>query len=140
MPMFGLSARSCWFVLLICTLVSELVPLSLTFEARFPSIVFHVYGAAKLLCFFLFGFITPLAWWRYNTLGAGALFAVTTTAFVEISQGFIPGHRTSIFELAVKLILLFTGFAAALEARKFQQLTIGSLSIRFSSRYWANPS
>ncbi len=134
--MFSLPVRCLWLLLLGCTVASELVPLSVAFEAQFSTFIFHCYEAAKLVAFFAFGFLTPVAWWRYKTLGMGVLFAIVTTAIVEIGQAFIPGHRASILELLVKLILLFTGFANALDARKYQQLRVGPLHIRFSSRYW----
>jgi hypothetical protein len=134
--MFSAPVRSIWFVLFAITLVSELVPLSLAFEAQFPPLVFRCYEAAKLLAFFVLGFLTPIAWWDYKSLGRGALFAIVTTGIVEIGQAFIPGHRASTLELAVKLVLIFTGFVCGLDARKDQQFTVGTLCIRFSSRYW----
>jgi hypothetical protein len=139
-PMFSLAVRGLWFLLLAFTLAIELVPLSVAFEAQFSWLVFHAYEAAKLMAFLVFGFLTPIAWWRYKSLGIGVLFAIVTAAIVEFGQAFIPGHRTSLFELAVKLVLLFTGFAAALDIRKYQELTIGPLCIRFSSRYWSSLS
>ncbi len=135
-PMFSVLVRGLWFLLLAGTLVSELVPLSLAFEAQFSTLTFHSYEAAKLVAFLLFGFLTPLAWWRYKNLGAGVLFAIVTTAVVELGQAFIPGHRTSAIELGVKLVLLLTGFAAALDIRKYQNFNAGPLSVRFSSRHW----
>jgi len=139
-PMFSLPVRGLWFLLLALTLAIEVVPLSVAFEAQFSSLVFHSYEAAKLVAFVVFGFLTPLAWWRYKSLGIGVLFAMVTSAIVELGQSFIPGHRTSTFELAVKLVLLFVGFAAALDVRKYQEFTVGPMCIRFSSRYWSNLS
>lgn len=134
--MFGLAIRTLWFLLLTCTLVSELVPLTLEFEGHFSSTAFHGYQAFKLAAFIIFGFLTPLAWWRYNSLGMGGAFAIATTAIVEIGQAFIPGHRASGFELSVKLLLLFSGFVIGLSTRKYQTLNLGMINIRFSSRYW----
>jgi hypothetical protein len=139
-PMFSVPVRGLWFLLLVFTLGIELVPLSVAFEAQFSSLIFHSYEAAKLVAFVVFGFLTPLAWWRYKTLGIGILFAIVTAAIVELGQAFIPGHRTSVLELAVKLLLLFVGFAAALDIRKYQEFTIGPLMIRFLSRYWSSLS
>jgi hypothetical protein len=139
-PMFSLPIRALWFLLLAFTLAIELVPLSVAFEAQFSSLVFHSYEAAKLVAFVVFGFLTPIAWWRYKSLGIGVLFAIVTTAIVELGQSFIPGHRTSTLELVVKLVLLFIGFAAALDIRKYQEFTLGPLRIRFSSRYWSSLS
>jgi hypothetical protein len=135
-PMFGLVVRGLWFLLLGCTLVSELVPLSVAFEAQFSTFTFRSYEAAKLVGFLVFGFLTPLAWWRYKNLGVGVLFAMVTTAIVEMGQAFIPGHRTSVIELGVKLVLLLTGFMAALDIRKYQYFSAGPVRLRFSSRYW----
>jgi hypothetical protein len=138
--MFSLPVRSLWFLLLACTLVSELVPLSLEFEARFSTLTFHAYEAAKLVMFFGFGLLTPIAWYRYKSLGMGVLFAIMTTAIVEVGQAFITGHRFSTIELVVKLVLLFSGFAAALNIRKYQEFTVGPLCVRFTSRYWQSLS
>lgn len=135
-PMFSLPVRGVWFALLAGTLLSELVPLSLEFEARFSAFEFHTYEAAKLVTFFLFGLLTPIAWWRYRSLGMGVLFAVATTAIVEGGQAFIPGHRASVLELAVKLGLLLAGFIAALDIRKYQELAAGPFRIRFTSSHW----
>jgi hypothetical protein len=135
--MFSTPVRGLWFLLLVCTLASELVPLSRSFEAHFSTLVFHGYEALKLVCFLVFGFLAPIAWWRYNNLGMGVLFAIVTTVVVELGQAFIPGHRASALELAVKLILLFAGFAAALDVRKYQEFHTGPLWIRFSSPYWS---
>jgi len=139
-PMFSVTIRSLWFVLLVATLSAELIPLSLAFEARFPPLTFYSYVAAKLMAFFVFGFLTPLAWWRYKSLGTGILFAFVTTAIVELGQAFIPGHRTSVIELAVKLVLLFGGFAGALAIRRNQEYDFGMLHLRFSSPYWEQSS
>ena len=136
--MFGAFIRTLWFFLLTATLVSELVPLTLEFEARFSTFTFHSYELAKLAAFLMFGFLTPIAWWRYNSLAMGALFATITTTVVESGQAFIPGHRASAFELAVKLLLLFAGFVVALNIRKYQELNLRLINIRFSSRYWSN--
>lgn len=136
--MFSTIIRVVWFLVFACTLFSEVVPLSVAFEAQFSTFVFHLYQAAKLVAFFMFGFLTPIAWWRYNNLGIRVLFAITATIFVECGQAFIPGHRMSVIELGVKLVLLFSGFATALDIRKYQILKAGPLSLRFSSRYWSD--
>lgn len=134
--MFSRAIRGYWLFALAITLISELVPLTAGFEAQFSTLVFHSYEGAKLVVFFLFGALTPLAWWRYQTLGTGVLFAITTTAIVEVGQTFVPGHRTSLVELVVKLVLLFAGFALALDARKYQNVSVGPVLFRFSSPYW----
>jgi hypothetical protein len=38
--------------------------------------------------------------------------------------------------LAVKMAVLFAGFATGLDVRKFQRFAVGPLSVYFSSRYW----
>jgi hypothetical protein len=135
-PMFGVLVRGLWFLLFAGTLFSELVPLSAAFEAQFSTFTFHSYEVAKLVAFFVFGFLTPIAWWRYRNLGIGILFAIMATAIVEFGQSLIPGHRTSVIELVAKLVLLFIGFATGLDSRKYQNFSAGPLCVRFSSRYW----
>jgi hypothetical protein len=135
-PMFGPTMRSLWFLLLAGTLFSELVPLTLEFESHFSTLTFHSYEVIKLVAFFVFGLLTPLAWWRYKTLGWGVLFSISCTAVVELGQAFIPGHRLSGIELVVKLTMLFLGFATALDFRKYQVFRCGRLCIRFFSRHW----
>jgi hypothetical protein len=139
-PKFSAPVRGLWLLLLACTLASELIPLSLAFEARFPPLAFYLYQASKLAAFFAFGFLTPLAWWQSKSLGIGALFAIVTTAIVELGQSFVPGHSTSVFELTVKLVLIFTGFVSGLEIRAYQRFTLGRLCILFSSSHWSDPS
>jgi hypothetical protein len=138
--MFSVPVRTLWFLVLAVTLVSELVPLSLAFENRFSPLTFYFFEAAKLLALFVFGLLMPLAWWQSKSMGIGVLFAIITTAIVEFGQAFIPGHRTSMFEMAVKLALLFTGFVAGLEVRAYQRFTLGRLCILFSSSHWSDPS
>jgi hypothetical protein len=138
--MFGAPVCALWFFVLACTLASELIRLTLAFEGRFPPVVFYSYQAAKLVAFFVFGFLTPLAWWQSKSLGIGALFAIVTTAIVEFAQSFVVGHSTSVFELAVKLVLLFTGFLLGLDARMYQRFTFGRLGVLFSSSHWSDPS
>jgi hypothetical protein len=134
--MFGGLTRILWFFLLVITLVSETAPLPLSFEAKFPPLFFYGYEAVKLAAFVCLGFLTPLAWWHYKSLGNAAMFAFVVTGFVEMGQSFIPGHRPSTLELFVKFVLLFAGFVTGLDVRKYQVLSIGWFTIHFSSRYW----
>jgi hypothetical protein len=59
---------------------------------------------------------------------------------VEFGQAFVPGHRTSVFELAVKLGLLFTGFVSGLDVRAYQRFHVGRLCVLFSSSHWKDPA
>jgi hypothetical protein len=135
-PMFSALIRSLWFLLAAFTLALELIPLSRSFEERFSSFIFYSYVVAKLVGFFIFGFLTPIAWWSYKTFGVGALFVLFTTAIVELAQSFLTGHRFSIIELTVKCVLVFGGFVAGLDVRKYQELRAGPLYVRFSSCHW----
>ncbi len=99
------------FVVLI-TLASQVVPLP---PVR-PSVLYS-YVAAKGLLFFLTGVLTPFSFWRFNRLAYGAMYAVLSIVVAEALQGLIAGHRTSYLELVAKLLVLFTGFAFALELR-----------------------
>ena len=134
--MFTFAEKAIWIVLLACTVGSELIPLPPAIEAHFTYLGFYVYVAAKLLLFFVFGFITQIAWWKYTALTAAEVISILATAGAEIGQLFIPGHRASGLELVVKLALLFTGTIAGLDVRKYQNVHAGPISILFTSRHW----
>jgi hypothetical protein len=135
--MFSRASRSLWFLIFACTLVFELVPLSLPFEAGFSPLLFHSYESVKVLAFLIFGFLTPITWWHYKNLGMGLVFATVITAMVELGQAVIPGHRASTLELGVKLIVFVVGFVYGLDVRHDQQVSAGPVKVRFSSRYWS---
>jgi hypothetical protein len=135
-PMFSVLVRGLWILLAALTLALELIPLSVAFEGRFSLFPFYSYVVAKLVGFFVFGFLTPIAWWSYRTFGVGALFVILTTAIVELGQSVVTGHRFSIVELTVKCSLVFGGLVVGLDVRKYRQLSAGPLRVRFSSRHW----
>jgi len=134
--MFTHAEKALWIVLLACSLGSELIPLPPAIQAHFTYLGFYAYVAVKLLLFFIFGFVTQIAWWKYTALTAAEVVSILATAGVEIGQWFIPGHRASGVEFLVKLMLLFAGTLAGLNVRKYQNVHAGPLSISFTSQYW----
>ena len=134
--MFTHLDQASWFLLLACTLGFELVPLPASIEVRLTYFGFYSYVLFKLALFFVFGFVTQIAWWKYTTLTLAEVVGIGSTAGVEVGQFFIAGHRASVLELTVKLSLLFAGTIAGLAVRKYQRLHAGPLSVCFTSRYW----
>ena len=92
--MFSWRLISVWGLLLVCTIATELLPRS---PSWVPG-VFYPYTAMKAIMFILLGFGSPLAFWRFNSLGLGTAFAVGTAAAVEGLQSFLVGHHPNFFE------------------------------------------
>jgi hypothetical protein len=63
-------------------------------------------------------------------------FGLVTTAGIEGIQGIIEGHRFSIFEMIVKLVLVMAGFGLALLARFDKRIHVGRLHIALHDEHW----
>jgi hypothetical protein len=125
LTLFSATARSCWTLLTLLTILAEVTP-------RSPSLAplpFYCYTAGKAALFLLIGLFSPLTFWRFDSLGLGLLFSAAITGAVEAVQSLSQGHRASYFELAAKLALLFIGFAYALSARYDGLLRFGPLRV-----------
>jgi hypothetical protein len=129
---FSLTAKMWWFGLLALTIFSEVEPLP---SLMYPPL-FYSYKLMKGLLFLGLGFATPLAFWRFNSLGRGVLLAALSAGAVEIMQGLSPGHRFSFIELTAKLCVIFIGFALALNARYEQRIWIGRWRIQLKSDHF----
>jgi hypothetical protein len=64
------------------------------------------------------------------------LIAALSATSVEILQGFFRGHRFSFFELMLKLVIIFLGFAFALNARYDQKISLGAWQIQLRSEHF----
>src|SRR5689334_22974423 len=106
---FSFAPKLVWFGLLALTIFLEVEPLPVLI---YPPL-FYTYKFVKVLLFLALGYATPIAFWRFNSLGRGVLLAALSACGVEMLQGFSQGHRFSFFELAVKLLVIFVGFAFA---------------------------
>lgn len=123
--MFSGALRLAWVVISIVTIWSEIMP-------RSPGLLplpYYSYTLAKVILFVLIGFLSPLTFWRFDSLGLGLLFSILVAGAVEGIQSVSLGHRASYFEFAAKLILLFIGFAYALNARYDRELRLGPLRV-----------
>lgn len=129
---FSLAAKLWWFGLLALTIFSEVEPLPHEIYPPF----FYTYKLLKGVLFFALGYATPLAFWRFNSLGRGVLLAVVSAGAVETMQGLSAGHRFSITELGVKLVAIFAGFALALNARYEQRIWLGPWRIQLKSEHF----
>jgi tryptophan-rich sensory protein len=132
--MFSWAARIVWTLLFCLVVISELAPRPLL-----APLLYYSYSSAKALMFILLGFLTPLSFWRFDRLGLGAMFAVGAAGAAELFQSLFEGHRSSLAEFLVKLLLLLIGFACALNARYDRKVGFGRFSIRLSDTHLAHP-
>ena len=112
MSLFSAPLRILWAVIACATLISQVIPLP-----PWTPLPLYTYVAAKALLLVLTGFVTPMAFWRFNNLFYGVAFSAAGTIIAEAVQFGIAGHRTRSWELIGKLILIFIGFAVSLEIR-----------------------
>ena len=84
------------------------------------------------------GILTPLAFWRFNALNRGLLYAALSAAFVETLQAIVnrghSGHAFHWYELAVKLVLILFGFSIGLDIRYERQFKLGPLQFVLHGR------
>jgi hypothetical protein len=125
-PIFNVWTRALWIALAVTTVISEIVPI----PHMSPILHYGVYSPAKLACFLLIGFFTPLAFARLDALSRGIAFAAGCATVVEVLQGIVGnGHSFHFYELAVKLTIILFGFMLGLEARYEGRMTLGILRI-----------
>ena len=123
---FNACTRTLWIALAAAMVISEVVPV----PHMSPILHYGMYSPAKLACFLLIGFFTPLAFARLNALSRGIGFAAVCATVVEVLQGLIGnGHSFHFYELAVKLTIILFGFMVGLEARYKGAMTLGILRI-----------
>jgi hypothetical protein len=129
---FSIGPKLGWFGLLALTIFLEVEPLP---QEIYPPL-FYSYKLLKGILFFALGYVTPLAFWRFNSLGRGMFLAALSACTVEILQDFFQGHRFSLFELGLKLLVMFAGFALALNARYEQRISLGVWRIQLKSEHF----
>jgi len=132
LKLFSRESRICWFVFLAIMVIVEVIPRPITW----PPLPYYSYQISKLIGFVVLGYLTPLAFWRFGSLGRGVAFGLVTTAGIEGIQGIIEGHRFSIFEMIVKLVLVMAGFGLALLARFDKRIHVGRLHIALHDEHW----
>ena len=115
------------FVFLVAVLIfTELASVPL-----WPPAIFYPYQILKLAGFIAVGLLTPLAFWRFNALNRGLLYAAISAAFVETMQAVVnrghSGHAFHWYELAVKLVLIMFGFSVGLDIRYERQIKLGPI-------------
>jgi hypothetical protein len=123
--MFSWALRAWWALLLGITVVLEVVP----FPGVAP-VLFYSYKGSKGVLFVLLGLLTPLTFWRFDSLGFGVLFSVVAAGTAEFIQSFSPGHAASYVEFTGKLLLLLFGFVCALNGRYDGQFKLGPLRLQ----------
>jgi hypothetical protein len=127
---FGPLVRSIWLVVLTATVLSEVVSIP-----PMTHMLFYSYCGTKAILFLAVGYLTPLAFWRFDD--RGFLAAAVSAGFVETLQGAVGhGHSFHWYELGVKLALIFFGFALALEARYERRILHGPIRIQLISPHF----
>jgi hypothetical protein len=117
-----------WMTVAVVTVTLEIIP------ARFHPLMFYSYKTIKVLLFLALGYLTPLAFWRFDRLTLGLCFAGASATAIELLQGIIGnGHAFSWMELLAKLALIGFGFVLALDARYERAILIGPLHFRLVS-------
>ena len=130
LPVFGPMVRSIWAVVLTATVLSEVLPIP-----PMTPVSFYSYCAGKAVMFLVVGYLTPLAFWRFDD--RGFLAAAACATFVETLQGIVGhGHSFHWYEMGVKLMLIFFGFVLALEARYERRILHGPLRIQLVSPHF----
>ncbi len=117
------------FIAIVCGLViAELASVPL-----WPPPIYYPYQLSKLTGFVVIGLLTPLAFWRFNALNRGLLYAAFSAALVETLQSIVnrghSGHAFHWYELVVKLALILFGFSIGLDIRYERQIKIGPLQL-----------
>jgi hypothetical protein len=108
-------------VVFVITMLAESIPIPLVHPALFYSFLI-----AKAGLFITLGYLTPLTFWRFDSLGLGVLFSGLGAMAGELIQSISPGHSTSFKEFAGKLALVLLGFALALHARYDRRIRVGA--------------
>jgi len=122
---FSISIRILFVVIVSALVISELTPIPV-----WPPPIYYPYQILKLAGFVIIGILTPLAFWRFNALNRGLLYAALSAAFVESMQAIVNrGHAFHWYELVVKLVLILFGFSIGLDIRYERQIKIGPLQL-----------
>lgn len=138
---FSTSFRVAWLAVAILTTLSELIPFPLLIVTPHIALsysLFYTYKTAKVLLFLILGYLTPLTFWRFNSLTVGLIFSALSAALVESLQGLgvSHGHRFSWWELVAKLCLVVIGFTLALEARYEGSIKLGKFRIALTGPHF----
>jgi hypothetical protein len=122
---FSISIRILFVVAVAALVISELTPIPV-----WPPPIYYPYQFLKLAGFVIIGILTPLAFWRFNALNRGLMYAAFSAAFVESMQAIVNrGHAFHWYELVVKLALILFGFSVGLDIRYERQIKIGPVQL-----------
>jgi hypothetical protein len=124
--LFSPALRAWWCAIFVLTVVLEVAPYPLV-----PPKIFYSYLAFRALLFVSLGFLTPLALWRFDSVGFGLLFSTVAAGAAELLQSLSEGHASSFVEFGAKLILMLIGFTLALNTRHNGMLRLGPIQVHF---------
>jgi hypothetical protein len=130
---FSISIRILFLVFVSALVIAELISVPM-----WPPPIYYPWQISKLVSFVVIGILTPLAFWRFNALNRGLLYAALSAAFVETLQAIVnrghSGHAFHWYELAVKLVLILFGFSIGLDIRYERQFKLGPLQFVLHGR------
>jgi hypothetical protein len=121
-----------WVGLVALMIFAEVMPRPLWWTPP----IYYTYQISKLLGFAMLGYLTPLTFWRFGSLGRGVAFGLLSTAGIESVQNFIEGHHFSFFEMGVKLAILMVGFGLALLTRYDKHIRVGPVWVDLVDEHW----
>jgi hypothetical protein len=131
---FSNSIRIVFIAAVVSLVIAELTPVPM-----WPPPIYYPWQILKLVGFVVIGILTPLAFWRFNALNRGLLYAALSAAFVETMQAIInighSGHSFHWYELIVKLGLILLGFSIGLDIRYERQIKVGPFQLRLHGQH-----
>jgi hypothetical protein len=128
--LFTPGMRVAWALVFGITILVESIPVPLVHP-----VLFYSFLALKAALFVALGYLTPLTFWRFDSLGLGVLFSVAGAMASELIQAISPGHSTSLKEITGKLLLLLFGFALALHARYDRRIHLGVVQLHLEDSH-----
>jgi len=130
---FSISIRILFIVIVSALVIAELISVPM-----WPPPIYYPWQFLKLTGFVVIGILTPLAFWRFNALNRGLLYAALSAAFVESMQAVVnrghSGHAFHWYELVVKLVLILFGFSIGLDIRYERQIKLGPVQLILHGR------
>lgn len=125
---FSMSIRIFFVAVVAGLVIAELISVPM-----WPPPIYYPWQILKLVGFIAVGILTPLAFFRFNALNRGLLYAALSAAFVETMQAIVnrghSGHSFHWYELVVKLVLILFGFSVGLDIRYERQIKIGPFQL-----------
>ena len=123
---FTPTSKIVWFLTMLLIGLIEILPFN---SDNVPPSLFYSYKFVKAALFVLFGFETPLTFWRFDSVRAGLLMSLISAFVVECVQNMSAGHTFSAVELLAKGTLIMFGFILAFNPRHDHELSLFGIHV-----------